>query len=472
VDFQDGNQEQNRNKMMMRCLTQLIPLSKKFLGLAGLAVTLVSTNPLAAQTDWNQFRGASGTGLALDVPLSPYLDLQEDVLWKTEIPGIGWSSPVHDQRRVWMTTSIVSLASPEKIQERLEGVQVPEIKTVAERVDLKAVCVDLETGVIIYDLLLASIDQPEIINPLNSYASPTPAISGENVICHFGTYGTWCIDVQTGATLWFRKFEIDHSVGPGSSPVIFENRVLLVCDGMDQQYVVCVDLETGADLWKTNRPPIRSENGELRKSFGTPLIIKIGDQHQAIIPGAQWLVAYDLQTGEELWRVDHGDGYSIAPVPTYEAGLIVFATGYGRPDFMAVDPTGKGDVTETNVRWRIKNAPAMSSFVGHQGKIYAVNDTGMLMCIDAATGDVVQRTRLGGNFSASPILANGHLFFCSREGYLSVVEATPELNLVHRVNFESPVMASPAIFQQDLILRTRAALYRIRGNKAAVPDAD
>jgi len=435
-----------------------------FLGaLMGVAAGFGGLPQAVAQLNWNQFRGESGTGVAAEVRFSPYFDLQEDVVWKVDIPGIGWSSPVHDQRRAWMTTSIVSLASPEKIQQRLQGVQVPEIKTVADKVELRAICVDLETGVVIYNILLASVEQPEIINPLNSYASPTPAIDSDNMVCHFGTYGTWCIDTQTGAILWQRQFVIDHSVGPGSSPVIFEDKVVLVCDGMDQQYVVCLDLETGADLWKTDRPPIRSENGELRKSFGTPLFTKIGQDHQAIIPAAQWLVSYDLKTGRELWKVDHGDGYSLAPVPTHESGVIVFSTGYGRPDFLAVDPTGSGDVTETHVRWRVKNAPAMSSFIGHQGKIYAVNDNGILMCLDAETGDIVARTRLGGNFSASPILANGFLFFFSREGYVSVIEASPELNLVHRVNFDSPIMASPALFQNDLILRTKSSLYRIRG---------
>jgi outer membrane protein assembly factor BamB len=387
--------------------------------------------------------------------------LFSEVIWKSELPGIGWSSPVIDGDRIWMTTAITQQATEEEVKKKLEGVQVPEIKTVAKSVQLRAISVDANTGTILHNVLLADVESPEIINPLNSYASPTPAISNGNVVCHFGSYGTWCLDVQTGAEIWHRQFVVDHSVGPGSSPVIFENSVLLVCDGMDRQFVVSLDLESGEENWLTERPPIRPTNPEFKKSFCTPLIVEIAEQNQAIIPAAQWIASYDPKTGKEIWRANHGEGYSIAPMASYEAGLIVFSTGYGRADFVGIDPTGSGDVTDTHLRWRTKNAPTMPSFIGHQGKIYTVTESGILTCVDASTGEVVSKSRLGGNFSASPLFANGNLYFFSREGFATVFECSPEFNQIARANFENGIMATPAVIGNDLIVRTRNYLYRI-----------
>jgi hypothetical protein len=204
-------------------------------------------------------------------------------------------------------------------------------------------------------------------------------------------------------------------------------------------------------------------NPEMRKSFSTPLITEINGQPQAIIPAAQWIAGYDPRTGNEIWRAQHGKGYSIAPMATYQAGLIVFATGYGIPEFVAVDPTGSGDVTETNFRWRAKNAPTMSSFIGHDGKIFAVTEKGILTCLDAKTGEVISRSRIGGNYSASPLLADGKLYVFSREGFCSILNCSPEFEVLAKANLENPVMASPAVLGNDLILRSQNRLYRIRG---------
>jgi outer membrane protein assembly factor BamB len=418
-----------------------------------------------AQEAWNQFRGPRGNGVApKGTVLTDTLDLETQVVWKTAVPGIGWSSPVIDSNRIWITSAVTELASPEEIQQKLERVQVPEIKTVAKSLQLYAICLDVELGVILHNRLLASIENPEIINPLNSYASPTPAIAQGNVVCHFGSYGTWCLDAQTGAEIWHRQYVVDHSVGPGSSPVIFEDKVLLVCDGMDQQFVVCLDLETGEEVWRTARPPVRTSNPEFKKSFSTPLIIEAAGKTQAVIPAAEWIASYDPRTGREIWRANHGDGYSIAPMPTYQSGMIVFSTGYGRPDFVGVDPTGEGDVTATHIRWRAKNAPAMPSFVGHEGKVYTVTESGILTCLDAESGDIIAKSRLGGNYSASPILANRRLYFFSREGFASIFDCSPEFQQLARTNFANPIMASPAMIENDLIIRTRDFIYRIKAS--------
>jgi outer membrane protein assembly factor BamB len=416
-----------------------------------------------ATEDWTQFRGSDTSGIA-DPSAKPPVkwDLGRDVLWQTEIPGEGWSSPVYDDRgMIWLTTAITEAASPEEIEKKLAGDPLARIKTVARSVQLLAICIDLDRGQIVHQIALARIDEPDVINPMNSYASPTPAISDGKVVCHFGSYGTWCLDEKSGELIWDRKFVVDHSVGPGSSPVIHDNQVLLVCDGMDKQFIAAVDLSTGTDVWQTNRPAMRSDNGEFRKAYCTPLLIDVAGSTQAVIPGAQWVAGYDPGTGKEIWRADHGDGYSVTPMAIHEAGMIVFSTGYGRTEFVAVDPTGSGDVSATHLKWRTRNAPTMPSFVARDGSIYAITDKGILNRLDARTGEIQQRQRIGGNFSASPLLAGGHLYLASREGVVSVVRCDEEMNVVSTNKFEGKILASPIVVGNDLIIRTSKKLYRI-----------
>lgn len=419
-----------------------------------------------AADDWTQFRGSQNSGIAEPSARPPVeWDLDQDVLWQTAIPGEGWSSPVFDNRGlIWFTTAITETASQEQIKKKLAGDPMADIKTMARSVELLAICVDINNGHILHKISLAKIDDPDVINPMNSYASPTPAISDGKVVCHFGSYGTWCLDEKTGKLLWERKFVVDHSVGPGSSPVIYDGRVILVCDGMDRQFVAAVELETGANVWQTNRPTLRASNGEFKKAYCTPLIITAAGKTQAVIPGAQWVVGYNPQDGTEIWRADHGDGFSVTPMAIFESGMIVFSTGFGRTEFVGVDPTGSGDVTKSHVKWRARNAPTMPSFIARDGSIYAIADNGILNRLDARTGDIQQRTRIGGNFSASPLLAGGHLYLASREGVVTVVNCDGEMEIVATNKFGSKIMASPAVVDNDLIVRTSEKLYRISKN--------
>ena len=255
---------------------------------------------------------------------------------------------------------------------------------------------------------------------------------------------------------------IDHSVGPGSSPVIFDNKVILVCDGTDKQFVVGLDLASGEEIWRTNRPPMRAPSGEQQKAYCTPKMIDVDGKTQAVIPGAQWIAAYDPDTGKEIWRADHGDGFSVTPMAIYESGLVIFSTCFGRPEFVAMDPGGTGDVTSTHIKWRTRNAPTMPSFVARDGRIFTVTDRGILMCLDAQTGKSLERKRVGGNFSASPLLAANNLYLSSREGVVSVFQCGDGLENIATNKFASPILASPAVVGDDLLIRTENKLFRIK----------
>lgn len=416
-------------------------------------------------SQWAQFRGTQGTGVA-DANAKPPTkwDPSSQTVWEADIPGTGWSSPVYEGDKVWLTSAVTQAATEEEIAEKLKNDPMAKIKTLAASLDLHAICVDANTGDIIHNIKLVTVDSPEPINPMNTYASPTPAIRNGKVICHFGNYGTWCIDENSGDVLWDEKFVVKHSVGPGSSPVIFGDKVIIVCDGTDLQFIVAVELETGNQIWKTDRPPFRTNNGEFRKAYCTPILIEANGSQQIIIPGAQWIAGYDPESGEELWRADHGDGFSIATMPVYESGLVVFSTGYMKGELVAIDPTGTGDVTKSAIAWRARNAPKMPSLIAQNGQIFMISEKGILACLDAKTGNVINRHRLGGNFSSSPILAGGNLYLSSREGVMSVVKCSSDFTKVASNKFDGSLMASPILFGNDLLVRTENKLVRVTGS--------
>lgn len=421
------------------------------------------TGPIA---DWTQFRGTDGTGTAPSSARPPVnIDLATQTVWELDIPGTGWSSPVYENGKIWLTTAITRKATQAEIDKKLAGDRLASIKTFAASVDIRAICIDLESGKLLHNIKLSQINEPKPISPMNSYASPTPAIRNGKVVCHFGNYGTWCLDAETGKKLWEKTLVVDHSVGPGSSPVIFGDQVVIVCDGMDKQYVTGLNLDTGVEVWKTDRPSIKAADPEYRKAYCTPILINANDQPQMVIPGAQWVIAYEPKTGRELWRADHGKGFSVTPMPVYQTGLVIFSTGYVTPEFVAVDPTGSGDVTESHIVWRTRNAPTMPSFIGHDGQLFSIADNGIMTCVDTKTGKVINRRRVGGNFSASTLLAGGNLYLSSREGLMTIIECSSEMKTIATVKLDSSIMASPILIGNDLLVRTENKLVRIKNAK-------
>jgi len=438
------------------------------LSVAARVIGIEPNVPQPGSAQWFQFRGPTGQGFSAAVSVPTRFGLEKGLVWQTPVEGKGWSSPVTTGNHVWMTTAVTTEATPEQRETRLAGVQMPGMKDVAGAVQLYAVCLDLETGAILQNQLLASVDEPQPIHPLNSYASPTPAIDGGQVYCHFGAYGTWCLDEASGEILWNKKLVIDHSVGPGGSPIVADDLVLLVCDGIDVQFVAALNKLTGEEVWRTKRPLMRATNGEFQKAYSTPLLISVNGIRQAVIPGAQWIVAYDPKTGEEIWRVDHGNGFSISSTPIYtgtdsKLGLIVFTTGYGQSECVAIRPDGEGDVTLSNIVWRIeKNVPEKPSPVFADGLVYMIDDTGILSCVKAEDASVLFRKRIPGNYSASPLLAGGNLYFSNQEGVVTIIKQSDEFEQVAEIQLDARLMASPAVVGKDLIFRSEKSVMRFR----------
>lgn len=444
-----------------------------FLGLASVVCgqdrANVPATPVAvAATNtgvWPRFRGLRGDGTTHEKLPTTWSETT-NIAWKTQIPGRGWSSPVIDRELIWMTTAVETPIAPERAEivrrDKITDKGMADQMTLSGTITLYAVAVDAD-GKIVRKVSLFQIDEPVPVHKLNSNASPTPALAHGRVYCHFGTNGTACVDAGTGEVLWRRQYPLNHGVGPGSSPVVFDNLVILVCDGVNAQYLVALDGATGDEVWKTYRPPLKGDQGDLKKAFSTPTLIEFAGQPQLIAPGAQWFVAYNPRTGEEIWRVQHGDGFSNVPVPVVGLDMAFLCTGYMQPQLWAVRLGGKGDVTETNVVWRIKKSvPNMPSPILVGDHLIFVSDQGVVSRVDAKRGELQGQRRIGGNYSASPLLADGKLYFSSREGDTTVLQPDAELTEIAVNPLNGQIMASPAVWGTTLILRTDLALYAIR----------
>lgn len=427
-----------------------------------LAAALV-TAP-AAGADWPEFRGPTQQG-HVDGAAPTVWGEGQNVLWKTPLPGMGWSSPVVLGDQIWMTTAVAQAATADEAKAAAAGLagsgDLP--MNLARSLSLRALCVDRRTGRLVQDVEVFAPESVSPIHTLNSYASPTPVLEPGRLYCHFGTYGNACVDTSTGKVLWRRILPLQHYVGPGSSPVVHGGLMILTCDGADVQYVAALDTATGEVAWKTPRPPLRTGEPDFKKSYCTPVVIEHQGEPQLVVTAAQWFVAYDPATGRELWRLDHGDGFSVVPRPVTADGVVYFATGFGDTKMMAVRLGGSGDVTGTHVLWRArKQTPTQASPLLFRGRLYTVSDNGVGVCLDAATGTQVWRTRLGGTYSASPLLAGDEAYFFSREGKTTVVEIAggrPEVAAVNQIDERQ--MATPALKDGVMYLRSEQSLYAI-----------
>jgi len=415
-----------------------------------LALALMSTD---VRADWPEFRGPTSDGHVSQQPVGLPLDWSEthNVTWKTDIPHRGWSTPVVLGNQVWLTTAT------------LDGD------------DFFALCLDAATGKVLFNQRLFHCDKPEPLgNNVNTYASPSPAIEPGRVYLHFGTYGTACLDTKTFQMLWKRRdVNCRHFRGPSSSVILFENTLILTMDGADVQYLIALDKRTGETVWKTNRSVKFNDaegfqgfaaEGDLRKAHSTPLIVNIDGTPQMFSPGAKAAYAYDPRTGRELWQV-HYIAWSAAPRPVYSQGLALMITGLGATELWAIRIGGQGDVTDTGVAWKVKNAAQTASPIVVDDLLYMVSDSGAATCVEVATGKLVWRERLGGTYAASPIYVDGRLYFCNQQGKTIVLKPGRTREVLATNKLDEGCLASPAVDGKALFLRTKTHLYRIESVK-------
>lgn len=434
--------------------------------LGPLVVTLTAL--AAADVPWPQWRGPAGEGhapAASDLPIT--WSETEHVAWKTPLPGRGWSSPVLDNELVWMTTAIEREASPVELARRAVEPSGGQARQVASHLSLRALAVDRETGRIVHDVEVLAVDDPQPIHALNSYASPSPVLAAGRLWCHFGDYGTACVDTATGKVLWNnRTLRLDHMNGPGSTPVLHDGLLIVTCDGCDVQEIAALDAATGDLAWKTPRSGPLRDNPDLKKAYGTPLVVRQGDRDVLVSTGADWLYGYDPKTGAELWRMSYGDlGFSVVPRPVTGHGLLFMSTSFNQPRLLAVRlaPDGSGAA----IAWEEKKgAPSMPSPLVVGERLFMVNDKGIATFLDARTGTTIATLRLGGNFSSSPLVADGRIYVGNRDGDTFVIDPGEKAGAAPAIlatnHLDGRIFATPAAVGDSLYLRTDTALYRLR----------
>ncbi len=415
---------------------------------------MLANGTAGAELNWPQLRGprGDGTSLATHVPL--HWSETNNIAWKVSVPGRGRSSPVILGDRIWLTLAVERGV----VRKRIEG---DDMQT-AEHVSLEVVCLDRAKGKILWRTPLFAVDNPAPVHWFNSWATPTPVVEPGRLYCDFGTFGTTCLNAKTGKILWKTRLPVDHQVGPGSSPVLYEKLLVLVRDGRDAQYLAALDTKTGKEVWRTERPPINTSSPNLKKSFVTPLLVNAGGRTQLISPGAHWVVAYEPATGKEIWRARHGEGFSIGSCPVFGHGMVFFSTGCMKPQLWAVRVDGAGDVTTTHAAWKTpRQVPVMSSPVLLGDELYWTSDDGIANCADARSGEVHWQERMNEQHLASPLLAEGRVYFFGKDGKSTVVKAGKPFEKLAENQIEGVVVATPAILDRSIFLRTDTHLYRI-----------
>lgn len=394
-----------------------------------LLLFLFCATPIIAD-DWPQFRGPTGQGHSDERGLPLTWSENKNVKWKTAIPGKGWSSPVIQGDRIWLTTAT------------------------EEGKSLRAIAVDRNSGAILLNLELFRLKSLAKISPKNSYASPTPVLEGERVYLHFGANGTACI-TQAGEVVWKTRLDYDNGEhGSGGSPVIYDNLLIVSCDGLEAQFVVALDKATGKVRWKKAR--------EGYQAYTTPLIVTPASGDQVISPGAFRAIAYEPRTGKEIWQVKYGEGFSNVPRPVSGAGLVFICTGFQEPSLLALRLDGRGDVTKSHVAWTLKRGvPFTPSPLLVGDELYLISDNGIATCLDAKTGNPYWQVRIGGNHSASPIFADGRIYFLSEEGESTVIAPGKQFKALARNQLDGQTLASMAVSGGSIFVRSQTHLYRL-----------
>jgi len=425
------------HRLVLKCFLMVQHLKASLILLAAIG------SLAAGADDWPQFRGPTGQGVAQEGPFPTDWSTTRNVAWKQALPGTAWSSPIIYQERVYLTSAV-------------------EVKATSKQDhSLRAFCLDTKTGKAIWDVEVFRLDGSTVapVHSKNSHASPTPLTDGQRLYVHFGHQGTACLDLD-GNILWKNndlKYNAVH--GSGGSPILADDALVFNCDGLEHPFVVALNRATGRVLWKTER----QTDCYKKFSFSTPLLITVNGKKQIVSSGSGAVCSYDPATGQEIWRVSYGEGYSVVPSPVYGHGLVFICTGFESPKLLAIRPDGLGNATETHVVWTGQSAAPLTPsplLVGDE--LYLISDNGVASCLDARTGRLYWKERIGGNYSASPIAADGKIYFQNEEGDALVIKAGKKFDRLAKNVMGEKTLASYAACDCSIYIRTEKHLYKIQ----------
>ncbi len=394
---------------------------------------------------WNEFRGINGTGHSslTGIPFK-WSDDSDNIDWKVPLPGLGWSSPVIQGPNIWLTSAV-------------EG---------DDKSRLVVLCVKVESGKVLKEVTVFEKSLGRI-HKKNSHASPSAVVDGKRIFVHFGEHGTACLDLD-GNILWNRVFEYGHFHGPGGSPVVVDNKLILSCDGGEKQFLVALDKTTGETIWRTEKKhihPERYSGGKMAPiAFSTPTLRKVDGLVEVVCPGADHIAGFDAETGTENWWAAY-DGYSVVTRPILSDNMVFYSSSYNASTMYGLKLGGQGEITK-QVAWETrKGAPNNPTPILVGDCLYMVSDRGIGQCLDAKTGKVHWQKRMGRAYSASPIFVDGRIYFQDESGGTIVIKPDTEYIEVARNQLSGRTLATPVPVPAALLIRTDSHLLKINGTK-------
>jgi outer membrane protein assembly factor BamB len=419
----------------------------KYVVIAFLLLSLFNYSCTSQEDNWTHFRGSNMDGRANTETAPVEWSADTKVDWKAEVKGTGWSSPVIYGNQIWLTSAT------------------------DDGKEFYTFCFDFETGKLLDEKTIFTNESPQRIHSTNSYATPTPCVEDGYVYVHYGSFGTACIDTRTFNVVWKREdMPCEHMQGPASSLILHNNMLIVHLEGTKDPYVAALDKKTGETIWKSVRPAEIYDKLEpvYRKSYQTPIVIDVNGRELLISNSAYMCFAHDVKTGEVVWTIEYGYDSTVSQ-PVYWNGMVYVNSGWifldNTPFFTrqyAVDPSGKGDITNSHVKWVYEDeVPQIPTPLIVDGNMYMVHDRGMVTCLSLETGKPLWKEKLNGNFNASPVYAAGNIYFFSVKGDCTVIKPGAAFNKVSESSIDETVKATPVFVRGKLILRTGKNLYMI-----------
>jgi outer membrane protein assembly factor BamB len=413
----------------------------------------------AADISWPEKSGPTSDGHvaeadAVGLPTTWDEPSGKNIAWKIALEGEGHSTPVIGDGKLWFTA-----ANEDGKQQYIY-------------------CVSADDGRVIHHKLLFENESPEPLgNPINSYASPSCVLEADALYVHFGTYGTARLNPQTAEIVWQRRdINVRHYRGPGSSPVVFENLLILTFDGIDRQFITALDKTTGKTVWETPRSHDYKDlneqgkpkgDGDYRKAYHTPTVAAVAGRPVLFSVASKAAFGLDPYTGKELWVFEH-ENMNAAPRTLFLPGMAIINSGSERANLYGVklDETTQGNITESHKLWHRKKAnAALSSPVLIGERLFFITNQGVCYSVDGRSGEEIYAQRIGGAFCASPIVAGNLIYFTDEAGVTTVVRAASEFEEVAVNHLDDGMRASPAAAKGAIYMRTFKHLYKIAEKK-------
>ena len=419
--------------------------------------------------DWPSWRGPAGTGSTTETRLPERWSATENVAWKAQLGGLGVSSPIVSGNRIIVTSQLGSgVRSPGNHPRLVQGANAAaageraiEARAAADnRTFFLVEAFNRADGKRLWEYRVEATGTLPGVHDKHNLASPSPVTDGQMVYAWFGTGQIVALDMN-GKLVWQRHLgteisPFDVTWGHSSSPTLFEDTLLLLCDHAPASYLLAVDRRTGRERWRADR-------GKGKLSYSTPLVVETPSGPELIVNSSERIDAYNPRTGALLWYTGSTNRFPI-PVPIFHDGMIYMSRGYRSGPYMAIRPGGRGDVTASHIAWESPTgAPYISSLVHDGGLIFMATDVGGVTVVDAKSGARVWQQRIEGIFSASPVAGDGKVYFASETGETIVVRSGRTPEVIARNDIGERMMASPAISNGQIFLRTDDHLFAIGG---------